>query len=126
VRQQVYVGFALALNTAHDGLRQVGDSAEAGDERRAAAGRVLSEAAVYGARERLLMIATEPVAMAGEAAFLRLGDIRDAVRSGATTKSESYRSAYERWASAIWHFRMTVRGEFGQPALPQLVEGEQP
>src|SRR3954463_3889355 len=86
LRREVYVGFALALNTAHDTLRQVGNGPATGDERRTAAGRALGE--VYGARERLLMIATEPVAVAGEAAFLRLGDIRNAVRDGATTKSD--------------------------------------
>jgi hypothetical protein len=124
VRRETYVGFALALNAGHDGLRQLGNSAVPESERPAAANRVLSEAGLYGARERLLMIATDPVAAAGEAAFLRLTEIRDVVRAGATTASDGYRAAYRRWAEAVWQFRMTVRGELGQPPLTRLAQHE--
>lgn len=117
VRREIYVGFALALNAAHDGLRRVGDGGTAGDERAAAVSRVLTDAGLYGARERLLMIATAPVARAGEVAFERLGGIRKAVRDGAGTRSTAYHAAYHRWAEAIWEFRMAARGELGQPAL---------
>jgi hypothetical protein len=117
VRREIYVGFALALNAAHDGLRQVGNSSVPAGERPSAAGRVLTEASLYGARERLLMIATEPVASAGEAAFLRLTGIRDAIRDGATTKSGRYHAAYHQWAEAVWRFRMAARTELGQSAL---------
>jgi hypothetical protein len=117
VRRETYVSFALALNAAHDGLRQLGDSFTADSDRPDAANRVLSQTGVYGARERLLMIATKPVAAAGEAAFERLGDIRRAVRDGAGTSSERYHDAYHPWAESVWRFRMAVRGELGQPAL---------
>ena len=132
VRREVYVGFALALNAAHDGLRQLGDAAEAeaeaangtgneaANERPAAANRVLTEAGLYGARERLLMIATAPVAAAGEAVFLRLGGIRDVIRAGARTESQEYHDAYHQWAEAVWRFRMAVRSELGQPALTSI------
>jgi len=124
VRREIYVAFALALNEAHDGLRQMGNSSAPARERPAAASRVLTEAGVYGARERLLMIATAQVAIAGEAAFLRLGEVRDVLREGATTRSDSYRAAYLQWADAVWRFRMTVRSELGQPVLALPIQDQ--
>jgi hypothetical protein len=116
-RRESCVDFALALNAAHAGLRQVGDSALRGDERRRAIERTVHEADLFGARERLLMTATAPLVKAGETAFSRFITIRSAIRDGATTGSPEYHDAYHPFAEAVWQFRVAVRADFRQPAL---------
>lgn len=123
VRRETCVGFALALNDAHGGLRSVGDSSLESGERRAAVSRAMHEAGLYGARERLLMTATAPLVKAGESAFLRLIAIRTAIRDGAKTASQEYHDVYHPFAEALWQFRLAVRSDFRQPWFtPESVE----
>ena len=123
VQRETNVDFALALTAAHAGLREVGDSSARDAERRAAINRAVDEAGLYGARERLLMTATAPVVKAGETVFLRLIDIRDAIRDGAMTQSQEYHDAYHPFAEALWQFRMATRRDFHQPAFtPEKVD----
>src|SRR5687767_9773382 len=60
-RRETYVVFVLALNAAHSVLREVGDSTAPGDDRRLAVNRALTEAGLFGARERFLMTAPAPL-----------------------------------------------------------------
>lgn len=123
VRRETYVDFALALNAAHGGLREVGESSVRAEARWAAVNRAVDEAGLYGARERLLMTATAPLVKAGETAFLRLMAVRTAIRDGAMTRSQEYHDAYHPFAEALWRFRLAVRSDFRQPAFaPESVD----
>ncbi|AVT28196.1 hypothetical protein C6361_00305 [Plantactinospora sp. BC1] len=123
VRREVCVDFVLALNLAHAGLREVGEASVPADERRAAVSRVIHEAGLYGARERLLVAATAPLVKAGETVFGRLVAIRTVIRAGARTNSREYHDAYHPFAEALWQFRMSVRADFGQPSFsPESVD----
>jgi hypothetical protein len=123
VRRETYVDFVLALNAAHAGLREVGDSPAPAADRRAAAHRVLTEAGMFGARERLLMSAPAPLVAAGETTFARLIAIRTAITGGARTRSREYHDAYHPYAEALWQFRLAVRADFRhEPFTPQDVD----
>jgi hypothetical protein len=114
MRWSVYADFALALNAAHAGLRGVGETSKSTSELREMVNRALTDAELYGARERLLMIATEQIVKAGETVFSRLIDIRDVIRGGASTRSRQYHDVYHPYAEAIWLFRQAVRVDFRQ------------
>lgn len=113
-RLATYVDFALALDQAHGGLREVARSDADGSERAAAAGEAIGKANLYGVRERLLMSGTTELVQAGEAVFHRLIGIRDAVRDGAVPSGPAYHDAYHAFAEAIWTFRIAVRREVSQ------------
>jgi hypothetical protein len=114
IRRETYVDFVLALNAAHNGLREVGDSAVRGDDRRAAIARAITEARLFAARERLLMTAPAALVEAGEATFARLIAVRTAIIAGAKTRSREYHDAYHPFAEALWRFRLAVRADFRQ------------
>ena len=106
--------FSVALTEALGSLRA--SAAETGDAARGAA-TVAAMAAVYPAREQLLLSSRAEVAVAGEEAFHRLIDVRTAVRSGATLDSVAYHDRYHAYADALWRFRVAVRADLGEPAL---------
>jgi len=114
IRRETCVGFVLAVNAAHAGLRDVGYSSVQGDDRRDAVHRAVTEAGLYGARERLLMTAPAALVTAGETTFARLVAIRNAITDGAKTRSREYHDAYHPFATALWQFRLAVRADFGQ------------
>jgi hypothetical protein len=123
VRRETCVDFVLALNAAHTALRAAGNSSEQGDDRRAAANRALTEADVFGARERLLMTAPASLVAAGETTFARLIAIRNAITGGAKTRSQEYHDAYHPFAEALWRFRLAVRADFRLHAFtPESVD----
>jgi hypothetical protein len=117
VRRDTCVAFVLALDAAHSGLREVGASSMPADDRRAAAIRALTEAGVWGARERLLMTAPEPLVAAGETTFVRLYAIRTAIIDGARIRSREYHDVYHPFADALWRFRLAARADFRQQAF---------
>src|SRR5687768_5601341 len=122
-RRETYVDFVLALNAAHNGLRDVGDSAPPADDRRAAVTRVITEADQFAAREQLLMTAPAPLVEEGETTFARLIAIRTAIAAGAKTRSREYHDAYHPFADALWRFRLAVRADFRQrPFTPASVD----
>jgi hypothetical protein len=122
-RRETYVDFVLALNAAHNGLRDVGDSATPADDRRAAVNRAIAEAGLFAARERLLMTAPASLVEAGETTFARLIAIRTAITGGAKTRSQEYHDAYHPFAEALWRFRLAVRTDFRQqPFTPESVD----
>ncbi|MGC9667514.1 hypothetical protein ACNTMW_13265 [Planosporangium sp. 12N6] len=114
------IDFTLALDSAHGLLREVARTDAGATDRPDAAGDAIGRSGLYRAREKLLVSATPDLVTAGEAAFRRLIEIRDAVRSGAALRSESYHRAYHDFAEALWGFRMRVRTDFGhRPLTPQ-------
>jgi hypothetical protein len=116
-RLKTYTDFAEALEAAHAALRVVARSAPGDSARTFAAGDAVQCSGIYGVRERLLMSGiAEPVA-AGEAAFGRLINVRDAVRGGAVPSGPAYHDAYHPYADALWTFRLTARRELGQRAI---------
>ncbi|MDG4798303.1 hypothetical protein [Micromonospora sp. WMMD1082] len=116
-RFRTYVDFALALDAAHAGLREVARDRAEDLDRRGAALSAVHASGLYSVRERLLMSASPAVMEAGERAFSRLIDIRDAIRSGAALSSRGYHDAYHPFAEALWTFRVAVRVEIGQSRL---------
>ncbi|MEU4569112.1 helix-turn-helix domain-containing protein [Micromonospora sp. NPDC023956] len=117
------VAFMLALDATHGALRRVADADLSPEDRYDAANRAVHDGALYVAREQLLVSATVPVVAAGEAAFLRLIAIRDAIRTGAVLAGPGYHAAYHPFAESLWTFRMALRQEFGQePVTPALLD----
>ncbi|MFE0592072.1 helix-turn-helix domain-containing protein [Micromonospora echinospora] len=117
------VAFMLALDATHGALRRIADDDLPPPRRYDAANRAVHDAALYVAREQLLVSATVPVVAAGEAAFLRLIAIRDAIRTGAALASPEYHAVYHPFAESLWTFRMALRQGFGQePVTPALLD----
>ncbi|SCF35472.1 Helix-turn-helix domain-containing protein [Micromonospora echinospora] len=117
------VAFMLALDATHGALRRVAGDDLSPPRRYDAANRAVHDAALYVAREQLLVSATVPVVAAGEAAFLRLIAIRDAIRTGAALASPEYHAVYHPFAESLWTFRMALRQAFGQePVTPALLD----
>jgi hypothetical protein len=121
-RWQTYVDFAMALDAAHAALREVARTASAPD-RRAAAGQAIHESGVYRVRERVLMSASGDLVRAGEAVFLRLIEIRDAVRKGAMVSTPAFHDVYHPFAEALWTFRAAVRTELGEKEITPAALG---
>ncbi|MFI6820316.1 helix-turn-helix domain-containing protein [Micromonospora sp. NPDC050187] len=117
------VAFMLALDATHGALRRVACADLSPERRYDAANRAVHDAALYVAREQLLVSATVPVVAAGEAAFLRLIAVRDAIRAGAALAGPEYHAAYHPFAESLWAFRMALRQGFGQePVTPALLD----
>lgn len=117
------VAFMLALDATHGALRRVADDDLSPPRRYDAANRAVHDAALYVAREQLLVSATVPVVAAGEVAFLRLIAIRDAIRTGAALASPEYHAVYHPFAESLWTFRMALRQGFGEePVTPALLD----
>jgi len=77
---------------------------------------------LYAAREQLLMSGNARQVGAGEDAFVRLVEVRNVERSGASLQSTAYHRAYHAFAEALWRFRITVRTESGcRPLVPPVV-----
>jgi hypothetical protein len=111
------VEFALALDAAHHAIREIARIDVPRSDRFEATNSAVHRAGIYAARERLLMSASPRLARAGEQAFLRLVEVRNLVRTGASLRSPDYHRAYHKLAEAIWSFRLNVRAEFGQQSL---------
>lgn len=116
-RLRGYVEFVLALDTAHGSLRDVARAAVTGSDRDMAAVHAVGDAGVYAIRERLLLSGSPKLVQAAEVAFLRLIDVRNAVRTGAALSDQRYHGAYHTFAESLWQFRMAARVELGQPHL---------
>jgi hypothetical protein len=116
-RIKTYVDFALALDAAHAGVREVARTPPEEPGRYHAASSSVQASGLYGVRERLLMSASPALVTAGEAAFGRLIDIRNAIRGGVVLSSREYHDVYHPFAEALWAFRVAVRVELGQDAL---------
>ncbi|MEU5931125.1 hypothetical protein [Micromonospora sp. NPDC047187] len=116
-RLNTYIDFTLALDAAHAALRDVARVQPGDADRKTAASYAVHESGLYGVRERLLMSASPALVTAGEAAFGRLIDIRNAVRSGVMLSTREFHDVYHRFAEALWTFRVTARVELGQNLL---------
>ncbi|WP_282327912.1 hypothetical protein [Micromonospora sp. WMMD712] len=109
--------FAVALDSAHSGLREVAQDDDDPSRRIRRANRVVHEADVFAARERLLVAGTVELVKAGELAYQRLIAVRNAVRSGAALSSREYHQTYHGYAEAIWQLRMAARADLDQARL---------
>lgn len=109
--------FAVALDSAHSALREIAQDDDDPPARLRLANRVVHEANVFAARERLLVAGTVELVKAGELAYQRLIAVRNAVRSGATLSSGEYHQAYHGYAEAIWQLRMAARADLDQVRL---------
>jgi transcriptional regulator with XRE-family HTH domain len=122
-RWPIYVAFALALDAAHNGLREV--ARDARDDASKAAKLAVHGSGLYAERERLLVSASPRLVAKAEVAFLALVELRNAVRAGARLSSEDYHRRYHPFAEALWLFRLAVRAELGQsPLTPQMLNRE--
>lgn len=108
------VAFTVALTESLGGLRSAVAVSDPADRR---AATVSAMEQLYVAREQLLLSGTAPLVVAGEDAFHRLVDVRDAVRSGAALDSIPYHEAYHAFSDAIWRFRIAVRADLHEPDL---------
>jgi hypothetical protein len=113
----ICVGFVLALDDAHHGLRECARGRHTGDLV-SAADQAVHESGIYARRECLLILGSPALAAAGETVFLALVNIRTAIKQGARTDVREYRDAYHVFADAMWAFRGAVRAELSQAALP--------
>ncbi len=116
-RWRIYVEFLLAIDAAHYGLREVAQARTHLPNRRVASNRSVHVTGLYAEREKFLASAAPEVAAAGERVFLRLIEVRDAVRAGARLDAKEYHVVYHPFAEALWAFRMAVRTQLGQPPL---------
>lgn len=116
-RWQHCTDFVLALDQAHSALRKVATDWAQHLNGVEAANQALSGAHLYAAREHLLMSGSARQVGAGEDAFVRLVEVRNVVRSGASLQSAAYHRAYHAFAEALWRFRITVRTESGHRSL---------
>ena len=117
VRRQAYLEFLLALGAGLQGLREVAATATTGEQRVDASDRALTDAGVYVARERFLMVASPAVVRAGEATFDGLIDVRDAVRAGARKSSPEFHVPYHPYSRAMWLLRGSIRADLGSARL---------
>ncbi|MGC4808049.1 helix-turn-helix domain-containing protein [Micromonospora sp. DT233] len=118
----ICVAFVLALDDAHNGLRDCARGRHTG-ELGEATHLAVHNSGLYAQRERLLISGSPALVAAGETVFLALIEIRRAVGRGAGLDTAQYHGAYHPFAEAMWSFRGAVRAEFGQAALsPQLLE----
>lgn len=117
------MAFIVALDEAHQGLREVARAGSCSPGDPMAANNAVHDAGLYLARERLLVSGSVQLVRAGEAAFRCLIAIRDAIRTGARLDTEDYHRTYHRYAEALWSFRMAMRAEFGQPPLSPALLG---
>lgn len=116
-RLRTYVDFALALDIAHAALREVARTPPDEPGRYKAAASAVHASGLYGVRERLLMSANPALVTAGESAFGRLIDIRDAIRTDVVLSTSGYHDVYHPFAEALWKFRIAARVELGQNLL---------
>ncbi|MEV0570320.1 hypothetical protein [Dactylosporangium sp. NPDC050588] len=110
------IEFALALDTAHNGLRAVSKAGPSPDLV-GVANLTVHRSGIYAYREQMLMTASPALVAAAETAFLAMIAVRDAVRSGTGLQSVDYHKVYHPYAVAIWQFRLAVRGELSQPPI---------
>jgi hypothetical protein len=116
-RLHAYVELVLALDKAHANLRDVARQGIPDTDRYTAAIQGVDASGLYGTREQLLLSGSPDLVKAAEIAFMRLIEIRNAVRGGAALSDEGYHDAYHAFTEALWGFRMAARGELGQPQL---------
>lgn len=116
-RRQSYLDFVLALGDAHSRLRLVADGARSPAELRRETTLVMSGSGAYEAREKFLMAAAPTVVGAGEVAFNRIVQLRDAVRDGARPGSAKFHDAYHDLSAATWQLRQAVRHDLGTARL---------
>ncbi|WFE35095.1 hypothetical protein [Micromonospora sp. WMMD975] len=109
--------FAVALDSAHSALRAVAQGDEDASHRLRSANRVVHEANVFAARERLLVAGTKEIVKTGERAYHGLIVVRNTIRSGASLSSEEYHRAYHEFAEVTWRFRMAVRTDLDHARL---------
>ncbi len=114
---QIYMDFALSVNTAHNALRMIAHSQADAPNLHMDANQAVDDSGLYAEREKLLAAGSPDVVIAGEPVFLQLIAVRDAIRNGAELASVEYHRAYRPFGEALWTFRMAVRAEFGQTRL---------
>lgn len=114
-RRKYSVAFTVALTETLGALRAAAARGLDETELRPAVGAAMNP--TYVAREQLLLSGSASLVVTGEAAFHRLVDIRDAVRSGAGLDSVEYHDAYHAFSDALWRFRVAVREDLRQSAL---------
>ena len=114
-RQQAYSEMVLALGAGLEGLRAV--PAVPTDDRHRASRAAISDAGLYAAREKLLMVAPPGVATAAEAAFEALIVVRDAVGTRAELTSAAFHDAYHPFDAQLWRLRLAIRADLGAPRL---------
>ncbi len=77
----------------------------------------MADSGVYGAREKLLVTADRGIVRAGERTLRALGELRDAARHGAATRSVAFHDAYHRYAEAVWALRRAARTDLGNAPI---------
>ena len=118
----IYLGFILAVDSAHHALRGIARSPLPLPDRITAAEQAVHDSLLYARREELLVLGATPVVVAGEQVFLWLIAVRDAVRAGARLEAAAYHGPYHKLAEARWALRLAVRAELGRPPFtPQAL-----
>ncbi|WP_229075086.1 helix-turn-helix transcriptional regulator [Actinoplanes sp. DH11] len=117
----ICVAFVLALDTAHNALRECARGRHDGALSEAATFAV-HESGLYAQRERMLLSGSPELVAAAEKVFLALVDIRTTIMGGAGLDASEYHAVYHPFAEAMWNFRGAVRAAFGQaPLTPELL-----
>jgi hypothetical protein len=120
--RRIYLGFILAVDSAHHALRGIAQSPAPRPDRSSAAEQAVHDSLLYARREELLVSGATPVVVAGEQVFGWLIAVRDAVRGGARLEAAAYHDPYHKLAEAHWALRMAVRAELGRPPFtPQAL-----
>jgi hypothetical protein len=119
-RRAVYTELITTAGTCHARLRRLAQAPPDAD-RETAARAALTEAAIYEARERLFIDASDGVARAGQAMFERLRALQRAVAGGAGEDADAFHDANHDYIDAVWNYRSAVRHELqGDTLSPAL------
>jgi hypothetical protein len=122
-RRAVYIEFITAVEVCHARLRQIAQTPGTDVDLDAVTRAALSDAAIYEARERLFIDATNDVAGAGQAMFEQLRALQRAVAAGAELPSPAFHDAYHPYIGTVWAYRVAVRKELEGQRLSPAVFG---
>jgi hypothetical protein len=118
-RIEVYVDYLAELSRAYESLWALarGEYESAAQDLNAAARLILRGGAIFQTRQRLLILASQSVTAAGDAAFNNLMQLRSVAGAGHRADSEEFRSANQSYRSSMDMLRAAIRSELDLPGV---------
>jgi hypothetical protein len=118
MRLDSYVRYLAALYEGSEGVRAtlLGDHAPEVDKPLAAE-LAFRSAAVYSAREQVMLVAPDSVVAAGRRASHQLRGVRDLVAQGHSLDSTQYQQAMKDYSEALGDLRNVMRKDLGARSI---------
>jgi hypothetical protein len=106
-----YIDYLAELGKAYEGLWSLalGDYDDASQGPEAAVGRIFRTGGIGQTRQRLKIVASEPVIEDCDAAFVNLKSSRTIVGSGASSRSPEFLAANEEYRSFVQALHQSIR-----------------